>query len=222
MTDPSIQRLNMLDSQVRPSDITDRRILRAMGEVPREAFVPVPKRPVAYVDGPIEVLAGSKGGAARALLAPRTLAKMIQLCGLGDKAVVLDVGCATGYSSAVLARMARRVVAVEVHADLATAASGTLAELKVENASVHNGPLAEGRQGEGPYDAILVNGAIELEPRTLLDQLKDGGRLVAVSAGRAGKAVVWTRAGRNFDRREDFDATAPVLPGFAAARAFTF
>ncbi|MBV1695415.1 MAG: protein-L-isoaspartate O-methyltransferase [Hyphomicrobiales bacterium] len=222
MTDPTIQRLNMLDSQIRPSDITDRRILRAMGEVARELFVPVPKRPVAYVDGPIEVVAGSKGEGARALLPPRTLAKMIQLCGLGDKAVVLDVGCATGYSTAVLARIARRVVAVEANADLAAGASKVLTELKCENASVHAGPLVDGRQGEGPYDAILMNGAIEIEPRTLLDQLKDGGRLVAVSAGRAGKAVVWTRAGRDYDRREDFDATAPLLPGFAAARAFTF
>jgi protein-L-isoaspartate(D-aspartate) O-methyltransferase len=222
MTDPKIQRLNMLDSQIRPSDITDRRILRAMGEVPRELFVPVPQRPVAYVDGPIEVVAGSRGEGSRALLPPRTLAKMIQLCGLGDKAVVLDVGCATGYSTVVLARIARRVVAVEANAGLAAAASALLTELKCENANVHAGPLADGRQGEGPYDAILMNGAIEIEPRTLLDQLKDGGRLVAVSAGRAGKAVVFTRAGRNYDRREDFDATAPLLPGFAAARAFTF
>jgi protein-L-isoaspartate(D-aspartate) O-methyltransferase len=215
--DTALQRLNMVESQVRPSDVTDRRILRAMSDVQREAFVPLVRRPVAYMDEAIPLGLGSR----RVMLAPRVLAKLIQACVVEPKSVVLDVGCATGYSTAVLARIARKAIGLDSDGELVARAAKMLTEQGIANATVHQGPMAEGRQAEGPYDAILVNGAIEVEPKALLDQLKDGGRLVCLSAGTAGKAVVWTRTGRNYDRRDEFDAVAPVLPGFEAPRAFT-
>jgi len=144
MTDFSVQRLNMVDSQVRPSDVTDQRIVRAMLEVPRELFVPAEVAQLAYIDDPVPVTLRSKGAQARFLLPPRTLAKLVQLLEIGPQSAVLDVGCATGYSTAVLARLVRRVVALEADGDLARAARGTLERLGVANATVVEGPLAGG------------------------------------------------------------------------------
>src|SRR5262245_55191557 len=126
MTDFRVQRLNMVESQVRPSDVTDQRIIRAMLEVPRELFVPAEVTELAYIDDPVPVTARSKGRGPRCLLPPRTLAKLVQLLQIEPQSVVLDVGCATGYSTAVLAGLARRIVALEVDPDLASAARGTL------------------------------------------------------------------------------------------------
>src|SRR5262245_41392982 len=126
MSDFSLQRLNMVESQVRPSDVTDQRIIRALSEVPRELFVPAAFAPMAYIDDPVPVTVRTGRGEPRSLLPPRTLAKLIQLLEIGPQSIVLDVGCATGYSTAVLARLARRVVAVEAECDLAGAAKATL------------------------------------------------------------------------------------------------
>ena len=182
MTDSNLQRLNMVESQVRPSDVTDRRIIKAMLEVPREKFVPA----VACVHG-LHGRAGAgrrpaTGRAARYLLAPRTFAKLVQLAEIGPEAVVLDVGCATGYSTAVLARLAKRVVAVESDKGLAEQRATLLEELGVGNAAVVEGRLAAGAPAEAPFDAIVLNGAVETVAPALLEQLKDGGRLVAIVA----------------------------------------
>jgi protein-L-isoaspartate(D-aspartate) O-methyltransferase len=218
--DAATQRLNMVESQVRPSDVTDRRILRAMGAIPREAFVPAHLAAVAYMD---DVISLSKGADGRRMLSPRTLAKMIQELRLEANAAVLDVGCTTGYAAAVIASLARRVVGVEVDAALAAEAVKALATKGVANAAIYTGALPAGRPDDGPYDAILIEGAITGTPLTLLDQLKDGGRLVAIQqSGAVGKATVWTRAGRVFDARDAFDAGAAVLPGFERAKTFTF
>ncbi len=220
---PATQRLNMVESQVRPSDVTDRRIIRAMGLVPREAFVPVHLKSVAYMDEAVPLAASPMGGrAARQMLAPRTLAKLIQEANLEAGAIVLDVGCATGYSTAVLARIVRKVVGLEVDPGLAAAATAALQAQAVSNASIATGPLAAGHAVDGPYDAILVNGAVTAAPQRLLEQLKDGGRLIAIQqAGPAGKAVVWTRVGGIYDSREVFDVGGMVLPGFERAAAFS-
>jgi protein-L-isoaspartate(D-aspartate) O-methyltransferase len=214
MIDSQQQRINMVESQVRPSDITDRRIIRAMLEVPREAFVPSSLRALAYMDGAVPVVDGAE--AARCLLAPRTFAKLAQLAEIGPDAIVLDVGCATGYSTAVLARLAKSVVAVEVNAELTARARETLSRLGVTNALVLDGELPKGAPMQAPFDAILLEGAVACMPEKLLGQLKDAGRLAAIATdGVFGRANVWRRTGKLFDARPAFDAGAPVLPGFA-------
>lgn len=222
MTDSKLQRLNMVESQVRPSDVTDRRIIRAMLEVPRERFVPAALAPMAYMDDPLPVEdAGGKGE--RYLLAPRTFAKLVQLADIGPEAAVLDVGCATGYSTAVLAMLAKRVVAVESSPGLAACARRLLKDVGAHGAMVVDGRLAAGAPGEGPFDAILVNGAVETVPQALLEQLRDGGRLTAILAeGPLCRAQVWRRVGNAFDARPAFEAGAPVLPGFERPAAFVF
>ena len=221
--DYAVPRRNMVESQVRPSDVTDRRIIRAMADIPREVFVPEDARPLAYMDGPIAVGPAS-GGASRALLEPRTFAKLVQAAEIEPTAAVLDIGAATGYSSAVLARLAQRVVALEVDADLAGRARETLARIGAEGVEVVTGDLAAGWSEGGPYDAIVVEGAIETIPPGLLDQLKDGGRLVAIQSrhGGAGRAMVWRRDGSVFGTQDVFDANGEVLPGFERAPAFVF
>ena len=215
--DSAVQRKNMVDSQVRPSDVTDRRLIRAMLEVPREAFVPAGQQAIAYMDGNLAVSADG----ARVLLAPRTLAKMIQSLALEDGATVLDVGPATGYSTAVLAHMAKRVVALECDAGLADHMKQALASGNATNTEVYVGAFADGYPGHGPYDAILVNGKAADIPPGLLNQLKDGGRLIAIlDVNGVGKAFEWRRYTMSFDRRALFDAEAPVLPGFERAAEF--
>jgi len=218
----AIQRKNMVESQVRPSDVTDRRILRAMLEVPREAFVAEPLEALAYADGPVAM---SKNGGARPrmLLPARTFAKMVQAAGLGPDAAVLDVGAGTGYSSAILARLARQVVALDCDPALAKQAEALLAGTGTGTVKVVTGDLAQGWAQEGPYDAIVLEGDVEVTPDRLLDQLKDGGRLVAIVGGgptRTGSVKVWHRDGATFGAIAIFDAVADVLPGFEAARVF--
>lgn len=221
MIDPKQQRINMVESQVRPSDITDRRIIRAMLEVPREAFVPPALNDLAYMDEAVPVTRRVDGRATRALLAPRTFAKLVQLAEIEPDATVLDVGCATGYSTAVLARLVRRVVALEADGDLARAARGTLERLGVANATVVEGPLAGGAAAHGRYDAILLNGAVPSVPPALLDELEDGGRLVAVlRRGPVCRAHVWRRSGNTVDGEPVFDAAAAPLPGFEEPAEF--
>jgi protein-L-isoaspartate(D-aspartate) O-methyltransferase len=222
MTDSKLQRLNMVESQVRTSDVTDRRIIKAMLEVPRERFVPAEYASMAYMDDPVPV-GPSNGAKPRLLLAPRTLAKLAQLAEIGAEETVLDVGCATGYSTAILAQLAKRVVAVEVDADLAATARRLLAELGVANATVVEAPLAAGVPGQSRFGAIFVNGAVEVVAPALLEQLEEGGRLVAVVAkGALSRAEVWRRSGKSCDARAAFEAGAALLPGFERPPAFVF
>jgi protein-L-isoaspartate(D-aspartate) O-methyltransferase len=214
----------MVESQVRPSDITDRRIIRAMAEIPRELFVPQALRDVAYMDADVPL---SAAGAGRALIAPRIFAKLVQLAEIEADDVVLDVGAATGYSAAILAKLARAVQALESDDRLAREARRVLADLKLDNVSVVTSDLPGGHPQDGPYDAILIEGAVAEVPRALLEQLKDGGRLVAIllstpAQGSLGKAVVWRRHDGTLGEKSAFDAAAPVLPGFEKAMEFAF
>jgi protein-L-isoaspartate(D-aspartate) O-methyltransferase len=221
MTDCKQQRLNMVESQVRPSDVTDRRIIRAMLELPREEFAPRAAHAIAYMDAALPVTARAAGRPARHLLAPRVLAKLVQLAGIEPYHVVLDVGCATGYSTALLATLAKSVVGLEVDQVLSSQAARTLRQLGVNNAVVVEGALPAGSPGHGPFDAIVLNGAVPDAPQALLEQLKDGGRLVGVLAtGEFGRAQVWRRTGKGFDAMPAFDAGAPPLPGFARKAEF--
>ena len=218
--DYATQRKNMVESQVRPSDVTDRRIIRAMLELPRELFVPERLQSLAYMDGPVP-LTTAPSRARRSLLSARVLAKLVQAAEIATVASVLDVGAGTGYAAALLARLAQNVVALESDAGLRTVALKQLAG--VPNVTVADGALEQGWANDGPYDAILVEGAVETIPPELLDQLKDGGRLVAIVGNHtAGRATVWRRDGSTFGNTAVFDAAADVLPGFEKAHAFAF
>ncbi len=209
-------RANMVDTQVRCQDVTDPRIHAAMAAVARERFVPNAQKALAYADVPVAVAPG------RFLLDPRSLAKALQLAGVTAADRVLDVGCGTGYSSAVLARLAKSVVALEQDADLVRIASERLglAEGRID---VTQGSLIEGFKMGGPYDVILVNGAIEARPDALLDQLAEGGRLVAfMQDGAQGRATLFVRENGQIGSRPGFDASVPLLAGFRKSQGFIF
>jgi protein-L-isoaspartate(D-aspartate) O-methyltransferase len=211
-------RRTMVDCQIRTSDVTDLRVIAAFLEVARERFVPAARQAIAYLDRDVPV-----NDAGRALLKPMVLAKLVQAAGIAATDHVLDVGCATGYSSAVLGRLAARVVALEEDAALGAAAGAALAASRAGKVTVVTGALSAGWPGSAPYDAILLQGATEIVPDSLLGQLKEGGRLLAVlGSGPMGKATIWRMAGTRATPQPLFDAAAPLLPGFAKAPAFVF
>ncbi|EDZ48466.1 protein-L-isoaspartate(D-aspartate) O-methyltransferase [Rhodobacterales bacterium Y4I] len=215
MPDFAERRRMMVDTQVRPSDVTKYPIIEAMLAVPREQFVPAAQREAAYADQNVSL------GGSRVLLEPRTLAKMLDALDIQNDELVLDVGCGLGYSTAVAARVAQMVIGVEEDEDLAEDAQALLSETGADNAIVHTGPLAEGAAEHGPYDVILVQGGAEELPAPLLAQLKDGGRIAALMmTGALGEVKIGYKSGRGISWRFDFNAAAPVLPGFAAAREF--
>jgi len=217
MTDFDAARRSMVDGQIRPSDVTNYAVIEAMLWAPRERFVPKSRREIAYAGTEIEVAPG------RALIEPRVLAKMIEAAEIGPDDLVLDLAPGTGYSTAVIGRIAEAVVAIEPDADLAARARQVLAELEVDNAAVSVGRPSEGDPLHGPYDVILINGAVETLPEGLADQLKDGGRLVAIFTDTgAGQCRVVTRAGKAFTDRYAFDGSAPVVEGFERPMAFEF
>ena len=208
-------RFNMIETQLRPADVTDQRILAAMSAVPREKFVPGAARALAYADVPVQLAPG------RSMLDPRSFAKLIQLAGIGPDDRILDVGCGTGYSSAVLARLGAEVVALEQDADLVRAASGLLANV-VGKVELVQGGLVEGVKMQAPFDVIFVNGAVEEVPQSLLSQLAEGGRLVAVLKDGQSRAWLFLKENGQVGRRPDFDADIPVLAGFKKAMGFVF
>ena len=219
MVDAATQRLNMVESQVLTSDVTDRRILRAMRELPRESFVPAPMAALAYMDEAVPLTPPGPGR--RWLLAPRLQAKLLQLAAIDDGYRVLDIGCASGYSSAVLAGMAKTVVALESDIRLAEQARTNLSARGLDNACVVVGELTAGWAAKAPFDAIVIEGAVPAVPEMLFDQLKDGGCLVAiVSQDGLGKATIWRRLARSVDSWTAFDAATPALPGFERAAVF--
>jgi protein-L-isoaspartate(D-aspartate) O-methyltransferase len=217
MPDYTSQRMNMVESQVRPNDVTDIRIHEAMRSIPRERFVPTVKRGVAYADGAIEVVAN------RYLLEPRTFSKLIQLAQITPTDNVLDIGCATGYSTAVVARLAAKVIGLEQDADLVRVASDMVPAVGATNIAIVQGSLADGHRGAAPYDVIVVNGAIEAAPEALLGQLAEGGRLVAVvQSGEQSRAYLYLRQNGRVGSRAAFDAWAPLLVGFRQKVGFVF
>jgi protein-L-isoaspartate(D-aspartate) O-methyltransferase len=221
MVDFAEQRTNMVESQVRPSDITDRRIIRAMLDVARETFCPPSSKATAYMDLDVKIASAVPGQPARYLTATRVLAKLIQALDVEETDHVLHVGAATGYTTAILTRLAADVTALEsdeaLSANLATNLAGLATVTPV------TGNLAAGHAARAPYDAILIDGAVAEVPSAVLDQLRDGGRLVAVvGTGRAGRITRWQRRGASLDISVLGDAGAPALPGFDKAAAFIF
>jgi protein-L-isoaspartate(D-aspartate) O-methyltransferase len=218
MTDFVQARRTMVDCQIRTNDVTEARIVEAFLTVPREAFVPEAKQALAYLDADLAV--GGEG-TPRYLIQPMYLAKLVQAAGIKPTDTVLDVGTATGYSAAILAALAGKVVALESDEALAEKAKSALASYA--NVTVAVGPLEKGAAGTGPYDAILIEGAVEEVPQSLFASLKEGGRLVAVvGRGRSGRATIFVKIGSDNAGRIAFDASLPALPGFAKAPVFSF
>jgi protein-L-isoaspartate(D-aspartate) O-methyltransferase len=218
MADFAKQRLTMVDTQVRPSDVTNFPIIDAMLSVPREEYVPAALRELAYIGGPLELAPG------RTMLDPRTTAKLLDAADLAPHHAVLEIGCGLGYVTALLSHIVDAVVAVEEDESLAAEAEATLGAQGIDNAAVLAGPLAEGHAKAGPYDAVIVTGGgVEELPPGLSDQLKEGGRIVAIFMdGAYGKAMEGLKSGGRISWRMAFNATADVLPGFARAPSFTF
>lgn len=223
MMDYAAARRNMVDGQIRTADVTDLNLIAAMLELPRERFVPESKESLAYLDRDVAVTENPADPSPRRLIKPMVLARLIQAAALGAGDHVLDVGCATGYSSALLARLAGSVVALEEDAALARRTEDVLADLGVAKVSVVRGKLADGWPAAAPYDVILFNGATEIAPRGFARQLRDGGRLVCVlGQAPAAKATLYRAADGVLSGRPIFDAAAPLLPGFAKPPAFAF
>lgn len=215
MTDFATRRTMMVDTQVRPSDVTKFPIIDAMLSVPREDYVPDSKREAAYMGENVDL------GGGRVVLEPRTLAKMLDAIDIQADEVVLDLGCGLGYSAAILSRMADFVVAVEEDEAMAGEAQTALSEHGADNVAVIAGPLTEGNAKNGPYDAIMIQGAVEEVPATLTDQLKDGGRITCIFAdGKLGTVRVGYKIDNEMVWRHAFAAGAPLIPGFEAPRGF--
>lgn len=216
MADFATRRRMMVDTQVRPSDVTKFPIIEAMLAVPREAFVPDALREAAYVG---ENLAMAPG---RVVLEPRTLAKLLDALDIQPGDLVLDIGTGLGYAAAVLGRLADAVVAVEEDEAMAAEAQRILSGQGVDNAAVIAGPLAKGASRHAPYDVILIEGGVAQVPAAITNQLREGGRIGAVfMSGTLGTARIGVRHGGTVSWRSAFNAAAPVLPGFAEERAFT-
>jgi len=216
----STARQKMVDGQVRTNDVTDRRILDAMLTVPREAFVPAGRQALAYLDLDLDV---SEGATKRFLIKPAPTGKLLQAAEIGEGDNVLVVGCATGYLAALTAKLARQVVATECDSALAAKAKDAFTALGLTNVTCKAAACTDGEPAAAPYDVIVLNGAAEVMPEALLGQLKEGGRLVGVSAeSRPPRATIVTRTHGEFGHRALFDAAAPVLPGLERAAAFVF
>lgn len=227
MTGFERQRLTMVESQLRPNEVTGTRLLAAMRALPRERFVPPKLSALAYMDEAIEVFPAFDGAPPRFLLAPMVLARLVQLAAIQPEDSVLDIGCATGYSTAVLASLGRSVIGLEPAPELARAARDRLRELGIENATIVEGPLSAGSPEDAPYDVIVLNGSVPEVPESLLAQLKDGGRLAAILSAGAnqasqGRAYLFVKVGTELSGLPHFDAGARPLPGFTPEPCFNF
>jgi len=221
MQDFQAARLNMVESQLRVNAVIDLRLLEAFASTPRELFVPEARRSLAYMDECL-LIADATGArkSPRFLMEPRVFGKMLQLAKVKPDDAVLDIGCGLGYSAAVLGKLAARVIALECDEALAARASATLSQLLLANVSVETAQdLSQGCVAHAPYDLIVINGAVQRVPEMLLDQLAEGGRLVAIVGSRA---KLFIRSDGRASARDAFDANVHVLPGFQLEESFVF
>lgn len=223
MIDFETARAKMVDNQIRTTDVTSHSLLSAFLTVPREAFVPEKLASLAYADLDLEVAPAKTGSPARYIMEPSPLAKLLQAAEILPTDSVLEVGAATAYASALISTMARSVVALESDADLAAAAKDLLAAQGRNNVKVVTGELEKGYAADAPYDVIFVNGAVEVLPQSLFDQLRDGGRLVAVTGyGNASTAKIYVRENAAVSERFAFNTSVKPLPGFRKVAEFVF
>jgi len=216
-TDPAIARAHMrshmVDSQVRPNQVSDPRVIAAMRALPREDFAPPGSRPYADADIPL--------GNGRFMLAPLAIARLVQLVLAGAPKTVLVIGAGAGYGAALLAMAGATVTALESDPSLDT---GALAR-HAPAVNRITGKLAQGDPRAAPYDAIFIEGAVSRLPENLIVQLAPGGRLVTVLAGQGrgpGAAVAAEASGQNFAAAKKFDVSARIIPDFQSAPAFVF
>lgn len=215
MPDFAARRTMMVDTQVRPNDVTKFPVIEAMLTISREDFVPASRRAVAYSGENLDI------GKGRVLLEPRTLAKMVDALDIQPTEMVLDLGCGYGYSAAVIARMAEAVVAIEDDEELVSEAETRLAEAGIFNVAVLSARLSEGAPAQGPYDVVLIEGAVEDIPEAIVGQLKEGGRIAALFLeGKLGVVRLGYKLNDRINWRYAFNANAPLLPGFARERGF--
>ncbi|WP_185802986.1 protein-L-isoaspartate O-methyltransferase family protein [Pontivivens nitratireducens] len=217
MTDFKSARTAMVDCQIRPSEVTRYPIIQAMLTVPREQYLPSEAQAIAYMGEHVDI------GGGRVCLDPRVLAKLIDALAIQPDDLVLDIGCGLGYSTAIIANIAEAVVALEEDEALAEEAAATLSAQGVDNAVVEKGPLVGGAPSHGPYDVIIIQGGIEALPDAIADQLRPDGRIAVIEMmGPLGVAQLGVKGANGISWRRSFDATAPILPGFAAEKAFVF
>ncbi len=213
----AVARRHMVESQLRPNRLVDDRVAEAMARVPRELFVPKAMQGVAYLDEDIRIAPD------RYLMEPMVFARLLQAAEIGGEDTVLDIGCGSGYSTAVIGQLAGTVVALECAPDLAARAIQLTAKLEVDNAVVVEGDLADGLADQGPYDVIVLNGSVPRIPAPLADQIAEKGRVLAVlSDGRVGRATIVSRTDGLISERALFDAASPPLPDFERQVAFEF
>ncbi len=219
MNDYTAARRHMIDSQIRPNRVSDRNVVGAFAEVAREEFVPADLRGIAYVDEDIAI------GDGRYLMEPMVLARLLQEAGPRPQDDSLAIGCGTGYSVAILARLCSTVVGIESNAELVEVANANLMRLGIDNAAVVAGNLTAGCPEQGPYDLILFDGAVAEVPRPILDQLTPDGRLVAViddGSAPIGRATLFLNSDGAIARRPLFDAAIKTLPGYEKVPGFVF
>ncbi|MBT5374135.1 MAG: protein-L-isoaspartate O-methyltransferase [Rhodospirillaceae bacterium] len=219
MPEYEARRHNMVESQIRTNKVTDPGLIAVFSELPRELFLPEAQRSIAYIDEDIEIAPG------RFLMEPMVLARLIQSADISKNDMVLDIGCAFGYATAILARLANTVVGLESDKRMIDKANSILGELVVDNVALMNGPLDKGFSKQAPYDVILIGGAVESIPAAITKQLAEGGRLVTVisdGTGTGGSGTLVLRQGKDFSSRALFDASTPILPGFQRAEEFIF
>ncbi|MBK8175183.1 MAG: protein-L-isoaspartate O-methyltransferase [Rhodospirillales bacterium] len=216
--DYAAARYNMVQQQLRTNRVTDPMIVAAMSTLPREGFIPQSHRGLAYVDEDIPL------GTGRFMPAPLTTARLLQAAEIDAADVILEIGCGTGYATAVMAGIASVVVALECDADLAAKATAILAELDLNTVTVTTGPLPAGHPEQAPYDVIVFGGAVASVPPAITQQLADGGRMLAVIAGEKGLGcgTLFLRRGESISRRTLFDVSLPLLPGFVPEPMFRF
>lgn len=217
MTEFAARRTMMVDTQVRPSDVTKFPIIDAMLNVARENFVPAAQREAAYMGENLSL------GGERVLLEPRTLAKMLDALDISNDELVIDIGCAMGYSAAVIAHMAAAVVAVEDDEAWLSEAQEALTDSGIDNVILHQAELVEGAEQHGPYDVMIVQGGVQQLPMSLQDQIKEGGRVACLFMEDAlGEVHIGHKQGGRLSWRMSFNAGAPVLSGFIQEKAFEF
>jgi len=216
MSDLEDARRKMVASQVRPADVTDRRLQDAMLAIPRERFLPRSMAGSAYADMEVDL------GEGRRFMSPRDFAKLVQALAVKSGDLVLDLACARGYSTAILSRLCETVIGIESNKAFASKAEGALSDVGADNAVIVTGDVKKGAPEQGPFDVILVNGAVEVVPDAWLDQIAEGGRMAVIVRERGvGRARLFTRHGGVVGSRDVFDSMTSVLPGFEREPEFS-